>query len=133
IGTSYVAPTFDPTCTQLTPAVIGTGLLGELSNRDSSTGNPCDPNTWNLTGRPRFGNSGRSILDGPGFQNWDIGLLKDFSLGEKLRMQFRAEFFNAFNQAHFNDPRRNITSSTVGKIFGAHEPRNIQFGVKFIW
>jgi hypothetical protein len=84
-------------------------------------------------GHPRFGNSGRSILDGPGFQNWDFAALKDFSFGEKLKLQFRAEFFNAFNQAHFNDPVRDITDSTVGQIFGAAEPRNIQFGLKFLF
>ena len=84
-------------------------------------------------GHPRFGNSGRSILDGPGFQNWDFGFLKDFPFGERLRMQFRAELFNAFNQAHFSDPVRDITDSTVGQIFEAGEPRDIQLAVKFIW
>ena len=84
-------------------------------------------------GTPRFGNSGRSILDGPGLQNWDFGLLKNFRLMERLKMQFRAEFFNAFNQAHFEDPEKDITSSTAGQIFGAGEPRNIQFGLKVIW
>jgi len=84
-------------------------------------------------GQPRFGNSGRSILDGPGFQNWDFGVLKDFAFGERLKMQFRAEFFNAFNQAHFSDPVHDITDPTVGQIFGAGEPRNIQFGLKFLW
>lgn len=84
-------------------------------------------------GKPRFGNSGRSILDGPGIQNWDFGFLKDFGLGERVKMQFRAEFFNAFNQARFNAPVRDITDSNVGKIFGAGEPRNIQFAVKFMF
>jgi hypothetical protein len=84
-------------------------------------------------GTPRFGNSGRSVIDGPGFQNWDFGLMKNFQIMERLRMQFRAEFFNAFNQAHFHDPEKDITSDTVGQIFGAGEPRNIQFGVKFSW
>jgi len=84
-------------------------------------------------GTPRFGNSGRSLIDGPGLQNWDFGLMKNFQLMERLKMQFRAEFFNAFNQAHFDDPGKDITSDTVGKIFGAGEPRNIQFGVKFSW
>lgn len=113
-GTGYVAP--DPVAG--TPEVLGTGLLGELTNPG---------------GRPRFGNSGRNVLDGPGFQNWDFGFLKDFRLTEKLKMQFRAEFFNAFNQAHFDDPSTDMSDSNVGKIFGASEPRNIQFGLKFLW
>jgi len=84
-------------------------------------------------GTPRFGNSGRSVIDGPGFQNWDFGLLKDFQLVERLKMQFRAEFFNAFNQAHFQDPVKDVTDPNFGKIFGAAEPRDVQFGLKFIW
>ncbi|PYV22160.1 MAG: hypothetical protein DMG24_17650 [Acidobacteria bacterium] len=56
-----------------------------------------------IAGRPRFGNSGRSIIDGPGYQNWDFGLIKDFRLTERFKLQFRAEFFNAFNQPPFAD------------------------------
>jgi hypothetical protein len=84
-------------------------------------------------GTPRFGNSGRSILDGPGFQNWDFGMIKDFKFNERMKLQFRAEFFNAFNQAHFDDPEKDITSADFGKIFGAAEPRDIQFALKLIW
>jgi hypothetical protein len=132
IGTSFVAPT-DANGVLNGPVVNGTGLLGELTNRDPSTGNPTLPNTWNLIGHPRFGNSGRSVIDGPGFQNWDFGFLKDFGLGEKVKAQFRAEFFNALNQAHFQDPVKDITDSSVGQIFGANEPRNIQFAIKFMF
>jgi hypothetical protein len=84
-------------------------------------------------GTPRFGNSGRSVIDGPGFQNWDFGLIKDFPVREGIKVQFRAEFFNAFNQAHFDDPEKDVTSPDFGKIFGAGEPRDIQFGLKIIW
>lgn len=84
-------------------------------------------------GKPRFGNSGRNILDGPGFQNWDFGFLKDFQLTEAFTLQFRSEFFNAFNQAHFCDPATELTDPSVGQIFCAAEPRNIQFGLKFLW
>jgi len=48
-------------------------------------------------GHPRFGDSGRNILDGPGLFDWDLGLLKPFQLGERLKFQFRSEFYNAFN------------------------------------
>jgi hypothetical protein len=59
--------------------------------------------------------------------------MKKFHLTERHYLQFRAEFFNAFNMAHFNDPEKDITSSTVGQIFGAAEPRDIQFGFKVSW
>ena len=45
----------------------------------------------------QFGNSGRNILRGPGINNLDMGLGKDFRLTERVGFQFRAEAFNVFN------------------------------------
>ena len=47
-----------------------------------------------------FGNSGKNILRGPRFFDTDLGLLKDFAITSALK-QFRAEFFNAFNNVNF--------------------------------
>jgi hypothetical protein len=47
-----------------------------------------------------FGNAGRNIIRGPGFQNWDLSLFKTFPLNERERFEFRAEFFNVWN--HMN-------------------------------
>src|SRR5439155_7089717 len=47
-----------------------------------------------------YGNSGRNILYGPGLQSWDFGLFKNIRVTEKSRFQFRAEFFNAFNNVN---------------------------------
>jgi len=81
-------------------------------------------------GQPRFGNSGRNILDGPGQANFDIGLLKRFSLGERIKVQFRAEAFNFFNHPNFGGPDVSIGSPFAGVIGSAGEPRDIQFGLK---
>jgi hypothetical protein len=82
-------------------------------------------------GDPRFGTSGRNILDGPGFAGWDIALLKHFRLGDRFDLEFRSEFYNAFNRANFGLPAANIEDpSSVGRIFSAGEPRDIQFGLK---
>ena len=81
-------------------------------------------------GNPRFGNSGRNILDGPGYQNWDFGLFKNFKLSERFELQFRSEFYNAFNHANFGYPNMVIGTSTVGQISSAKDPRDIQFGLK---
>jgi hypothetical protein len=81
-------------------------------------------------GQPRFGNSGRNILDGPGLDNWDIAMLKTFSLSERFKLQFRGESYNLCNQAHFGKPNTTITTATVGQIGSAGEPREIQFGLK---
>jgi hypothetical protein len=86
-----------------------------------------------LNGVYRFGNSGRGILEGPRMANIDLGLLKDFQATERLRMQFRAEFFNAFNQAHFNPDGvvTNMSAGNFGQVISAGEPRDIQFALKF--
>jgi hypothetical protein len=72
-------------------------------------------------------------MDGPGLSNSDLALLKDFHVSEQFKVQFRAEFFNAFNQAYFNDPVSTVSDPNFGKIFSAHEPRDVQFGLKFLW
>ena len=44
-----------------------------------------------------YGNSARNMLWGPGLWNWDTSAMKAFPLREHLRLQFRADFLNAFN------------------------------------
>jgi hypothetical protein len=80
-----------------------------------------------------YGNSGRNILDGPGNRNLDLSLAKSFALTEKLRLQFRAESFNATNTANFGFPGANINAAGVGAITSADEPRRIQFALKLVF
>ena len=82
------------------------------------------------SGTPRFGNSGRNILDGPGLANWDFGLYKNFRLSERFRLQFRSEFYNALNHPYFGYPNMTIGSGTVGMITSAGDPRDIQASLK---
>jgi hypothetical protein len=81
-------------------------------------------------GTPRFGNSGEDILTGPGLNNLDFGLIKRTSVRENLKVEFRAELFNAFNAVHFAPPNAVIGSGIVGQISGAGDPRLVQFGLK---
>jgi hypothetical protein len=53
---------------------------------------------------PRFGNSGFNVLRGPGISNLDLGLFREFKVGEHARLQFRAESFNFTNTPHFDQP-----------------------------
>jgi len=87
-----------------------------------------------------FGNAGRNIIRGPGFQNWDVSLFKMFPLNERARFEFRAEFFNAFNHLNpqFSNPNtieENIATENGSPGFGfaqsARDPRFIQFALKF--
>ncbi|MGB7925877.1 MAG: carboxypeptidase regulatory-like domain-containing protein [Pyrinomonadaceae bacterium] len=81
----------------------------------------------------QFGNAGRNILDGPGYQNVNMSLVKNTALSERLNLQLRAEFFNLFNHPNFDLPDNFLGSPTFGRILSAREPRHIQFGVKLLF
>jgi hypothetical protein len=88
-----------------------------------------------------YGNVGRDTLIGPGVKDLDLSLIKDTSISERLRLQFRAEFFNIFNTANFNTPNlivftsgSGIPSSAAGVITStATTARQIQFALKLMW
>lgn len=81
-----------------------------------------------------FGNSGVGILEGPGQFNWDLGILKNLSLGwprEGAGMEFRTDFFNAFNHTQFANPNVTFGTPTFGRITDTSVgPRVIQFALK---
>jgi len=81
-----------------------------------------------------WGNSARNMLFAPGDIVFDVSVLKDFSLYERAKLQFRAEFFNMPNHANFGAPAANISvPATVGRITSAGDPRQIQFGLKILF
>lgn len=93
-----------------------------------------------------FGNSGRDIITMPGINNWDIGILKDFSFTERLKLQLRLETFNTWNHPQFYpDPLtaafagggttvdNNVNDPNFGKITAAAPGRIVQLGAKFIF
>ena len=80
-----------------------------------------------------FGNAGRNILEGPGFQNINMSILKNTRFNERVNLQFRAEAFNLFNHPNFNLPDNFLGSPTFGRITSARDPRHIQFGLKLLF
>ncbi len=78
-----------------------------------------------------YGNLGRNSLRGPGINNWDLSITKKTSLGEARSLEFRAEFFNAFNHTQFLRVDNAGGSSTFGQVISDRGPRLIQFGLKF--
>jgi hypothetical protein len=80
-----------------------------------------------------FGNAGRNILIGPGTFSVDFAAHKVFTIGERLRFQYRAEFFNFFNHPLFNNPDTTLTDSTFGQITSARDPRIMQMALKLIF
>src|SRR5215469_3012930 len=80
-----------------------------------------------------FGDSGKNIIRGPGMFSTDFGVLKNTPITERASVQFRAEFFNFFNNVNFNMPDNSIADSTVGQITSAGNPRILQFALKLIF
>ncbi len=77
-----------------------------------------------------FGNSGKNILRGPRSFDTDTGLLKNFPMAESTSLQFRAEFFNVFNNVNFNSPQNLLGTTSIGKLTSASDPRILQLALK---
>jgi hypothetical protein len=83
---------------------------------------------------PSFGNSRRNILDAPGQSNTDLAVLRHFNMWDKADLEFRGEFFDAWNTPYFAPPGNNIGSPpTLGKITSANDGRNVQVGLKIVF
>ncbi|MFN7933956.1 MAG: TonB-dependent receptor [Bryobacteraceae bacterium] len=75
-----------------------------------------------------------NTLRNDGQNNWDLSVLKNFPIRERIRMQFRFEMFNALNRVQFGNPTISPTAVTDGGIFSqANGPRSLQFGLKLIF
>lgn len=77
-----------------------------------------DPTNIDCVNVPFFtyGTLGRNSLRGPGINNWDFSFMKNTKIAERQTLEFRAEFFNAFNHAQFSNPDHNGFSSTFGQL-----------------
>jgi hypothetical protein len=66
--------------------------------------------------------------------NWDVAVIKNNTIWEKLRLQYRCEFFNAMNRVNFGAPNVNPTSSGFGRITSqANSERRIQMSLRLLW
>jgi hypothetical protein len=80
-----------------------------------------------------FGNAGRNILDGPGYANVNLGVIKHVPLGARAKLQLRAEAFNLLNRVNYDLPDAFIGSPTFGRILSAGPPRRCQFGARLLF
>jgi hypothetical protein len=112
---------------------------------DATVSNP-DPARWfntalGTSGAPwgtptiyTYGNAGRGFMWGPGRTNIDVSLFKEFGITERIRLQFRAEFFNLPNHPQFDLPNATLGTSVAGTISGTvGTPRDIQFGLRVVF
>ena len=82
-----------------------------------------------------FGNARKDAVVGPGLNNWNISLYKEFLLTshEGPRFQLRAESYNTFNHTQFNNVDTGTNDSTYGQVTSTYDPRVLQFGAKFLF
>ena len=116
------------------PTFTGPAILGSPNEWFNPAAFLAPPNASGF-----YGNLGRDTLIGPGLATWDFSLLKDTTIRERTRVQFRAELFNLLNHANFNTPNAVVftpsgVSPTAGVITATStSSRQIQFGLKLLW
>jgi hypothetical protein len=118
------------------------GLGGTTANRANIVAPITYPKTrlqWFSTssfqkpGPLQFGTSARNAVVGPGRNNWNLALFKQFRFSERARFEFRAESFNTFNHTQFTNPSSGVTNTDFGVISGAFAPRIMQLGAKLLF
>jgi hypothetical protein len=138
---------------------LGDGLSsGDIGSRINGYLNPaaftpapllypteCNPNQPNPAVLPNanfcttgFGSLGRNTFRGPGQQNWDFSLIKNFKITERQSLRFTTDFFNIWNHANFGNPAVtdvesiSLPNSPFGKITSdLGTPRLIQFSLRY--
>jgi hypothetical protein len=123
-------------------AGVGTGSAAQPWNVSGSTtatgdtgvGRPWFNNAaFTVPRAGTFGNAGLNILRGPGFQNWDLALFKNFRFSERVGAQLRAEAFNFLNHPLLSNPTTNPRSGDFGRVTSKYNERNLQLGIKILF
>jgi len=77
------------------------------------------------------GTAGRSIVEGPGYRNVDLGLFRDIGVSGRTKVQFRVEVTNVFNIVNLNNPGTALNApANFGKIRSARDMRRMQLGAR---
>ncbi len=114
-------------------------VIGPVVIQNPRNAGPTGPNTYFLptsfASGPlgTFGDANRQFFHGPGIVNTDFALMKTIPIKESMSFMIRAEFFNLFNHANFNNPVGNFSSSQFGEVTSARPPRIGQLSAKFFW
>src|SRR5262249_26417526 len=92
-----------------------------------------NPAAFKVNALGTIGTGRRNQLRGPGQWNADYGMFKNFAFTDRVKLQFRGEFFNFFNHTRLGQPNASVTSSTFGQILSAADPRITQLSLKLIF
>jgi hypothetical protein len=102
---------------------VGPGTVAEWFNTAAFVAAPA------LT----FGDAARFPFHGPGLENWDSALMRNFILREKMKLQFRGEFYNTFNHTNFGNPNTALNTKGYGSISSAQAPRTIELVLRLFF
>ncbi len=106
---------------------------GNLSNNQRTVDRWFDTDAFVGPELFTFGNSGRNIIDGPGIVNVDFALHKQFMVGDRGKVQFRVEFFNAMNHPNLGPPGLGIGDDAGIITTTSTRERQIQFALKYLF
>ncbi len=81
----------------------------------------------------QWGTSPRGSIIGPGRNNWNISMFKNFQFTERVGFEFRAESFNTFNHTQFTGLGTNLTGGDFGKVTAAADGRVFQLGARLFF
>ncbi|MEO7651641.1 MAG: hypothetical protein ABIZ80_14340, partial [Bryobacteraceae bacterium] len=111
---------------EVRPNRVGSGVVS-----NPTANNWIDPSAFMAPTPLTFGNSGTGIVQGPRARYFDASILKNFAIKEGVRLQFRTEFFNAFNHPNLANPNLAVNGLNFGKILTKNQdPRVIQFALR---
>ncbi|MBL8227991.1 MAG: TonB-dependent receptor [Bryobacterales bacterium] len=113
--------------------VIANTFSREHSSRTDMINRFFNTAAFQLPAIGRYGTGARGMLSGPANVSTDFAVLKDIPVYEEMRIQFRAEMFNLFNQVNFANPIAQLANPRFGQITGAGAGRSMQMGFKFLW
>ncbi|HYO83804.1 MAG TPA: TonB-dependent receptor plug domain-containing protein, partial [Bryobacteraceae bacterium] len=114
--------------------VVGDPNLPEDRPKAARIDRYFNPAAFALAAPGTFGNAPRNFLRGPGAVNFDISAVRNFAIRESLRLQFRGEFFNAFNNVNLGTPLANVNvPARFGRIESAAAPRIVQLALKLVF
>lgn len=109
------------------------GVSAELTRSQRSGDRFFNTAAFSLPAAFTLGNLGRNTVTGPGLFDMDFGLARNIQVREYIRIQLRAEFFNLFNHPNYNIVDRIINGPSFGRVLSQLDPRQLQFGIKFVF
>jgi hypothetical protein len=137
VGYSLVTATDLSGTPSISPRIQVTGDP-VLAKGDRTFSRNFRPDVFHAPAAGTLGDLSKTLLRGPGINNWDVALFKNFSIREGLKAQFRSEFYNAFNHTQFStfdstarfDANGSQVNSQFGQFTAARDPRIVQLAIR---